>query len=85
MRRSKTPRLKLRTPTSDGDGEGREKGEGIGERKNFFFFSTPLPFLRMPRRLRDSWGCFFLVIKTVGQLFFRFDPTHLYSDRGETT
>ena len=72
VRRSKTPRLKLRTPTSDGEGERREKGEGIGERRDFFFFPPPLPFLRMPRRLRDTWGCLFFSDKNSRPAFFSF-------------
>ena len=59
VRRSKKSRLKLHTPTSDGEGERREKGERTGERRDFCFFPPPLPFLRMLRRLRDTWGCFF--------------------------
>ena len=60
VRRSKTSRLKLRTPYADvrREWERRKKGEGIGERRNFFFFSTPLPFLRMARRLRDTAAFF---------------------------
>ena len=71
VRRSKTSCLELRTPTSDGEGERTEKGEGIGERRNFFF-PPPLPFLRMPLRLRDTWGCLFFSDKNSRPAFFSF-------------
>ena len=70
VRRSKKSRLKLRTPTSEGEGERREKGEGTGERRKFFFFSTAPPFLRMPVRLRDTWGCLFFSDKNSRPAFF---------------
>ena len=73
VRRSKTSRLKLRSRRQTGKGKGRQKGEGIGERRNFFFFPTPLSFLRMPRRFRrDTWGCLLFSDKNSRPAFFSF-------------
>ena len=65
---------------------GKEgKGRGDWGDKEFPFFFHPPPFFAHATQVKRHLGLLFLVIKTVGQLFFRFGPTLLYSDRGETT
>ena len=72
VRRSKKSRLKLRAYADVRRGRWKEgKGRGDwGEKEFLFFFSTPLPFLRMPRRLRDTWGCLFFSDKNSRPAFF---------------